>query len=458
MTDQVTALIMAAGRGERMRSALPKVLHPVCGRPMVRWVIEAAREAGAGRIVCVTRPGDGVADVLPPDVETADQRDGEGTAAAVLAAREHLDGAGTVLTLSGDHPLIPPDLIRGLVESHVRGGAAATLVVTEEIDPAGYGRIVRSADGLVERIVETKTVDGLSDADLAIREVNLGTYAFAVEPLFEALDALPADGGERYLTAVFSLLRERGASVAIHSTSETRSAIGVNTRVGLMQVEALARRQIIERHALGGVTFTAPDTVHVDADVEIGEDTEVGLGVTVRGSTRIGAGCRVGPHSTLVDARLGDTVSVVHSHVVESRVADGASIGPFSYVRPGTDIGANAKVGAFVEVKNSTLGEGTKVPHLSYVGDTDVGSDSNLGASTITANYDGRNKHRTVIGDRMRTSVHTSLVAPIVVGDDAYTGAGSAITEDVPDGALGIARPRQRNVEGYAKRRQDREP
>jgi bifunctional UDP-N-acetylglucosamine pyrophosphorylase/glucosamine-1-phosphate N-acetyltransferase len=448
---------MAAGRGERMRSSLPKVLHPVCGRPMVRWVIEAARAAGAGRIVCVTRPGDGVAEALPSDVMVADQRDGEGTAAAVLAARAHLDGADTVLTLSGDHPLIAPELIRELAEAHSRAGAAASLVTTEELDPTGYGRVVRSPDGSLERIVETKSTDGLSQAELAIREVNLGTYAFSVDALFDALDALPDRGEERYLTAVFSLLRERGRRIAIHPTGETRSAIGVNTRVGLMQVEALAREQILERHALAGVSFPAPETVLVEADVQIGADTEIGPGVSLRGTTSIGSRCRVGPHSSLIDAHVGDGVAVVHSHLVECRVADGATIGPFSYLRPATEVGAGAKVGAFVEVKNSRLGEGAKVPHLSYVGDADVGAGANLGASTITANYDGRRKHRTKIGDRARTAVHTSLVAPVAVGDEAYTGAGSAITEDVPDGALGIARPKQRNVEGYAKRAEERE-
>ena len=447
---------MAAGRGERMRSATPKVLHPVCGRPMLHWVIAAAREAGAGRIVCVTRPGDRVAEALPDGVEAAEQRDGEGTAAAVMAARDHIDGARTVLTLSGDHPLIPAELIGELAEAHEQAGAAATLLTTEELDPAGYGRVVRAPDGSVERIVETKSTDGLSRAELAIREVNLGTYAFASDALLEALDAIPDQGGERYLTAIFPLLRERGRPIAIHRTADTDVAIGVNTRVALMEVEELARRRILERHALAGVTFTSPRTTAVDADVEIGPETRVEQGVTLRGTTRIGSGCSIGPHTTIADSELGDRVTAAHSQLVESRVDDGATIGPFSYLRPGTEIEANAKVGAFVEVKSSRIGRAAKVPHLSYVGDADVGAESNLGASTITANYDGREKHRTTIGERVKTGVHTSLVAPVTVGDEAYTGAGSVITEDIPDGALGIARPRQQNVEGYAKRVEDR--
>lgn len=457
MPEPPIAVILAAGRGTRMRSALPKVLHPICGRPMLHWVIEAARDAGAGRVVCVTRPGDGVAEALPDGVELAEQAEGEGTAAAVLAARAHIDGSETVVTLSGDHPLIPAALIRELVEAHAAARAAATLLTTEELDPAGYGRVVRNADGSVERIVETKSTEGVSAAELAIREINLGTYAFASDALLEALDAVGEERGERYLTAVFPILRARGHAVAVHPTRDTQVSIGVNTRVGLIEVEALARRRILERHALAGVTFHAPETIAVDADVEIGSDTELEPGTILRGATRIGNGSRIGPHATIIDSTVGEGASVVHSHLIEARVGDGAAVGPFAYLRPGTEVAERAKVGTFVEVKNSSLGPGAKVPHLSYVGDADVGAGSNLGASTITANYDGRRKHRTVIGERARTAVHTSLVAPVRVGDEAYTGAGSAITEDVPDGALGIARPKQRNVDGYAERVKGRE-
>lgn len=457
MAEAPTALIMAAGRGTRMRSALPKVLHPVCGRPMLHWVVRAARDAGAGRVVCVTRPGDGVAEAVPGGVEVVEQLEGEGTGAAVIAAQERLDGAGTVLTLSGDHPLIPAALIAELVEVHSSSGSAATVLTTDELDPAGYGRVVRSADGSLERIVETKDTAGVSEADLAIREVNLGTYAFDSDALLPALDAVPRERGERYLTAVFPILRERGHSVSVHPTTEIEAGIGVNDRAALMEVEALALARIVDAHALAGVTFQAPATVAIDADVEIGPDTVVGAGVVLRGSTRIGPGCTVGPHTTMEDAILEDRVSALRSHLAGCRVGRDANIGPFSYLRPGADIGQGAKVGAFVEVKNSVVGSGAKVPHLSYVGDADVGSGANLGASTITANYDGRAKHRTVIGEGVRTGVHTSLVAPVRVGDEAYTGAGSVISDDVPDGALGIARPRQRNVEGYAQRMKERD-
>jgi len=458
MADQPTVLIMAAGRGTRMRSDLPKVLHPVCGRPMLEWVVEAALGAGAGRVVCVTRPGDGVAGELPDAVEGVEQREGEGTGSAVLAAREKIDPNATVVVLSADHPLVSADLIGGLVEKHDSAGAAATLLTTEELDPAGYGRIVRAADGSVERIVETKHTEGLSQDELALREINIGAYAFAAGDLIEALDRVGDEtGGERYLTGVFPLLRDGGRLVIAHRTDDVLSAFGVNTRADLMEAERHARARLIRDHAVAGVSFALPDTVAIDAGIEIGEGTTIGPGVSLRGTTRIGRDCDVGPHTTAIDAALGDGVSVAHSYLLGCDIEDGASIGPFAYLRPGASIGPGAKIGTFVEIKNSRIGAGTKVPHLSYLGDADVGEKANIAAGNVTANYDGRSKHRTVIGDGVKTSVDTTFVAPVHVGDGAYTGAGSVITDDVPPGALGIARARQENIEGYAERK-DKEP
>jgi bifunctional UDP-N-acetylglucosamine pyrophosphorylase/glucosamine-1-phosphate N-acetyltransferase len=459
VTDPPLAIIMAAGRGTRMRSHRAKVLHPICGRPMLSWVIAAARGAGAERIICVSRPGDRVSAALPDGVEAAEQRDGEGTAAAVMAARAEIEGHGsTVLTLSGDHPMLTAETIAELVDTHRRAGAAATLLTTASLDPTGYGRVVRTRDGSVERIVETKDTEGVSPNELAIREVNLGTYAFEAPALLDALDSAPEERGERYLTAVFTRLHERGHPIAAHPIADAEAALGVNTRVGLMEAEAIARRRIAERHALNGVTLHAPETIAIDAEVEIAADTEIHPGSVLRGETRIGESCTIGPHTTILDSRLADEVTALRSHLVECDVARKATIGPFSYLRPGTEVGEGAKVGAFVETKNAQLGEGAKVPHLSYVGDAEVGAGTNLGASTITANYDGERKHRTVIGADVHTAVHTSLVAPVRVGDGAYTGAGSVITDDVPDGALGIARPRQKNLEGYAAKRAQRKP
>jgi bifunctional UDP-N-acetylglucosamine pyrophosphorylase / glucosamine-1-phosphate N-acetyltransferase len=450
-----TVLIMAAGHGTRMHSALPKVLHPVCGRPMLHWVIDAARSAGAGRIICITRPGENIEEALPEGVESAPQNSGEGTGAAVLAARDGVEAETTVVVLSGDHPLISADLIEELVDAHERGHAAATLLTTEDLDPAGYGRIVRAPDNSVERIVETKYEDTVPAEELGIREINIGTYAFTAGDLFGALEEVPSTNGERYLTGVFPLIRQRGGLIAAEKTHDVLSSIGVNTRADLIEVEEHLSARLIHRHALNGVRFISPRTTTIEADVEIGEDTVIGPGATIHAGTRIGKGCEIGPHTTLIQASLGDEVRVVHSYLVDCEIHHGATIGPFAYLRPGTIVREGAKIGTFVEVKNSDIGAGTKVPHLSYMGDADVGEKSNIGAGNITANYDGRRKHRTKIGKRVKTSVDTSFVAPVSVGDDAYTGAGSVITEDVPDGALGIARARQRNVEGYAQRKEE---
>jgi bifunctional UDP-N-acetylglucosamine pyrophosphorylase / glucosamine-1-phosphate N-acetyltransferase len=451
MPDPFTVLIMAAGRGTRMRSETPKVLHRVCGKPMVEWVVDAALAAGAARVVCVVRPGDGVAEGLPDSVALAEQREGEGTGAAVLAARDSA-GEGPVVVLSGDHPLVTPEQIAGLVAEHRAQGAGVTMLTTDQLDPAGYGRIVRTEGGEVERIVETKYPEGVPPAELAIGEVNLGTYVFDAPRLFEALDEVGLENGERYLTGVLPVLKGDGARVVAYRTDDASVALGINDRVGLMQAEALAQLRILERHARQGVTFLHPGSVRVEAPVAIGADTTVGPGVSLIGDTSVGGGSEIGPHTTLVNCRVGQRATVLHSFAVEVELHDDVIIGPFAYLRPGTVVRAGAKVGTFVEVKNSDIGERAKVPHLSYLGDADVGERSNLGASTITANYDGRRKHRTKLGKSVKTGIHTSLVAPLDVGERAYTGAGSVITGDVPEGALGISRPEQKNIEGYADR------
>jgi bifunctional UDP-N-acetylglucosamine pyrophosphorylase / glucosamine-1-phosphate N-acetyltransferase len=451
MTDQFTALIMAAGLGTRMRSETPKVLHRVCGKPMVQWVIDAAWAAGAARVVCVVRPGDGVAAGLPDAVEVAEQRDGEGTGAAVLAARDAV-GPGPLVVLSGDHPLVTAGHIAGLIRKHREAGAGATILTTDQLDPTGYGRIVRGAAGAVERIVETKYTEGVPPADLAIREVNLGTYVFEAPGLFAALERVGLESDERYLTGVIPVLQGDGERIATHITQDATVAIGINDRAGLMAAEEVAQRRILEDHALRGVTFLHPGTTRVEAGVTIGADTSIGPGVSLLGETRVGAGCEIGPHTTLIACRVGDGARVVHAYATEAELHEETTIGPFAYLRPGTVVRAGAKIGTFVEVKNSDIGEGAKVPHLSYIGDADVGERSNIGASTITANYHAGKKHRTKLGKSAKTGVHTSLVAPVDVGDRAYTGAGSVINEDVPEGALGIARAKQSNVEGYADR------
>jgi bifunctional UDP-N-acetylglucosamine pyrophosphorylase/glucosamine-1-phosphate N-acetyltransferase len=448
VTRAPIVLILAAGQGTRMRSRTPKVLHDLCGRPMLLWPVHAALEAGAERVVVVDSPARALAEVLPEGVELAVQPQSNGTGGAVAAAMAELESRagvplqdGTpIVILSGDVPLVSAAAISELTEAHARGGAAATMVTTVLDDPTGYGRVVRGADGTVERVVETKKDGDASPEELEIGEVNTGIFAFDVGALRAALPRLSGDNaqGELYLPQVLDILRADGQGVAGHMVADQSLVLGVNDRVALAQVRALAQKAINERHMRAGVAIVDPAATVIDVDVEIGADTTIEPFTTIRGRTRIGSGC-----------------TIKHSYLVDCTIEDGASIGPFAYLRPGATLREGAKAGTFVEIKNSDIGPGAKIPHLSYIGDADVGEGTNLGASTITANYDGKNKHRTTIGRKVKSSVHVSFVAPVTVGDGAYTGAGSTIDEDVPAGALGIARARQTNKAGYAKRRGD---
>jgi bifunctional UDP-N-acetylglucosamine pyrophosphorylase/glucosamine-1-phosphate N-acetyltransferase len=405
-------------------------------------------------VVAADTPLDGA---LGEEIVAVAQAKPDGTGGAVLAAGPEIDGGGAVIVLAGDVPLLDAELLRELASEHERSGAAATMVTIELADPHGYGRVVRDASGAVERVVETKNADAASADELAINEVNTGVFAFSSEALLEHLPRVAAVAGEIYLPGVLPLIRAAGGTIATVAASDPALLLGVNDRAQLAAVRAEAQRRIHERHMLAGVTIVEPASTSIDVGVEIAPDTLIEPCTQLRGDTRIGTGATIGPHSTVIDSLLGDGVRVIHSHLVECELRAGASVGPFAYLRPGALLRERAKAGTFVEIKNSDVGAGAKVPHLSYVGDTDVGEETNLGAGTITANYDGYAKHRTTIGKRVKGSVHTSYVAPVSVGDDAWTGAGSVITGDVPAGALAIARARQRNVEGYAARRNDTE-
>jgi bifunctional UDP-N-acetylglucosamine pyrophosphorylase / glucosamine-1-phosphate N-acetyltransferase len=440
-----TVLILAAGQGTRMRSKTPKVLHDLCGRPMVLWPVRAALEAGAGRVVVVDSPARALERVLPQGVELAVQERPNGTGGATAAGMAELDGASgaeldpaaSIVILSGDVPLISAQAIVELIDAHNAAGAAATMASTILEDPSGYGRVVRDSSGAVERVVETKERGDSTQAEREIREVNTGIFAFAAGALRETLPRLSTDNaqGELYLPQVLDLLRADGVKIAAHVVEDGRLVLQINDRPALAAVRRLAQAAIHERHMLAGVTIVDPHATVIDVDVEIGQDTVIEPFTTIRGATSIGREC-----------------TVRHSYLVDCVLEDGVSVGPFGYLRPGTVLRSGTKVGTFVEVKNSDVGPSARIPHLSYIGDADVGEGTNLGAATITANYDGRAKHRTSVGRGVRTGVDTTLVAPVSVGDGAYTGAGSVITEDVPPGALGIARERQRNVEGYAER------
>ncbi len=439
-----------------MRSSLPKMLHPVCGRAMVAWPIEAAREAtGAEWIVVIDSPKENSVPGLPDKVRIVTQPEPDGTGGAVRAALPLIAEAETVLVLSGDVPLISPETISGLLEAHAASGAAATMLTIELEDPGAYGRVVRSPSGEIERVVEAKAGGDATPEQLAIREINAGTYAFAAGPLAEALAALSNDNaqGEYYLPDVLPALRAAGHAVAAHLTDDLAVTMGVNNRLDLAAVEAEARWRILARHMLAGVTVVDPASTWIDADVEIAPDARIEPGTSLRGRTAIGPGCVVGPLSTLTDTALGADVSVPHSFLVRCEVGDGAQVGPFAHLRPEAELAPGAKVGSFVEVKGSRIGEGAKVPHLAYVGDAEIGAGSNLGAGTITANYDGFRKNRTTIGKNTRIGVDTMLIAPVEVGDGAYTGAGAVIKGDVPEGALAVSENEQRNIEGFADRK-----
>jgi bifunctional UDP-N-acetylglucosamine pyrophosphorylase/glucosamine-1-phosphate N-acetyltransferase len=445
-----------------MRSSLPKMLHPVCGRAMVAWPVLAAREAGAGRIAAIVSPGQDLSAGLP---ETVEQPEPDGTGGAIRAALPLIEASETVLVLSGDVPLLSAETIAGLLAAHAASPAAATMLTVELDDPGSYGRVVRTESGEVERVVEAKAAGDADPEQLAIGEINAGTYAFDAAPLAAALATLANDNaqGEYYLPDVFPALREAGRAVAAHLADDLAVTMGVNNRVDLAAVEAEARRRLLEAHMLAGVSVVDPGSTWIDAGVEIAADARIEPGTSLGGETRVGAHAVVGPLTTLIDSSVGIESKVIHSYLVECDVRDGCSVGPFAYLRPGAVLDAGAKAGTFVEIKNSQIGKGAKIPHLAYVGDADVGPGSNLGAGTITANYDGFTKNRTTIGRDVRIGVGTMLIAPVEVGDSAYTGAGAVVKDDVPEGALAVSENEQRNIDGYAaakaaKMREERNP
>jgi bifunctional UDP-N-acetylglucosamine pyrophosphorylase/glucosamine-1-phosphate N-acetyltransferase len=403
----------------------------------------------------IVSPNRDLTSALPNGTETVVQPEADGTGGALRAAIELVRASESVLVLSGDHPLVSAEIIGELIAIHRESGASGTVMTTELEDPGTYGRVLRDSKGEVERIVEAKAPGDATPEELAVCEVNAGTYAFEAGPLAEALERLSNDNaqGEYYLPEVLTLLRASGERVAAFRAPDPGVNLGVNDRAQLAAVAEEARRRLLVAHMRAGVTIIDPASTWIDADVALAPDVTIEPGTTLRGATRVGAGSTLGPMTTLIDARLGEGVTVPHSYLVECEVADGATVGPFAYLRPGAKLGKGAKAGTFVEIKNSEIRAGAKVPHLSYIGDAEVGEDSNIGASTVTANYDGFRKHRTKIGRNVHTGVDTTFVAPVEVGDDAYTGAGSVIAEDVPPGALGISRPEQENVEGYAQKK-----
>ena len=450
-----TVVILAAGEGTRMRSAVPKVLHPLCGRPLIAWPVQAARDAGAGRVIVVDNPRRRLSDHLPDGVEVAIQEEPKGTGDAVAAAASLLDPTATVVVINGDVALLTAEAIEALVEAHEGARAAATMATMVLDEPGTYGRVIRDGDGLVLRVAEAKTAGDATAEELEIREVNTGVYAFDGGALVAALATIDSDNaqGELYLPDVLPAMRAAGRVVVAHPIGDPDLTHGVDDRVDLAYAQQVAQRRILEELMRSGVTIVDPGSTRIDATVSIGRDTVIEPFAQLKGGTTIGSDTVIGAMSTLIDTQVGDGVTILHSHLTQARVDDGATVGPFAYLRPDAHLHERAKAGTFVEIKNSEIGAGTKVPHLSYIGDADIGEGTNIGAGNVTANYDGKNKHRTTIGSNVKTSVDTTFVAPVTVGDRAYTGAGTVVTLDVPPGALAISRGRQKNIEGYADRK-----
>jgi bifunctional UDP-N-acetylglucosamine pyrophosphorylase/glucosamine-1-phosphate N-acetyltransferase len=433
MADELAAVVMAGGLGTRMKSATPKHLHPLLGRRMVDWVVRAAQDAGVSRIVVVASPDSaGSFDGL----DVAVQHEPLGTGDAVRSARAALsDAAGDLLVLNGDVPGLPPEVVRGLVDTHRGEAAAGAVLAFEPDDVRAYGRIVRDGDGRLARVVEAADA---SPEELALREVNSGIYVFRAEKLWPVLDRLEPHNaqGELYVTDTLGLLVRDGDTVAVHTAPVAWEVEGINTRSELAFVAAKLRDRINDAHMLAGVTIVDPATTWIDAEVTIGADATIEPFTVLRGTTSVAAGAVVGPHVVAVDAEIGRDVAV----------------GPFAYLRPGTVLGEAAKAGTFVELKQARIGARSKVPHLSYLGDAEVGEDTNIAAGNITANFPhekGKPKGRTRIGSNVRTGVDNTFGAPVDIGDDAWIAPGAVITDDVPPGSLAGFAPRQETKEGW---------
>lgn len=447
------AIVLAAGQGTRMKSKLYKVLHPICGQAMVEHVVDQLEALGVSEIVTVVGHGaEMVEEVLGDRVSYTLQEEQLGTAHAVMQARGALEGKeGTTLVICGDTPLLTDDTLQQLITYHESIHSKATVLTSIEPDPTGYGRIIRNEQGVLERIVEQKDAE---TTELAIKEVNTGTYCFDNKELFEALETIGNENaqGEFYLTDIIEVLKVKGKVVAGYAMPDAREGLGVNDRVALAKARKVMQERINHRLMVNGVTLVDPQTTYVDVKVEVGPDTVIEGNVSLLGTTKIGSDCLITSGSRISDSTIGDSVTVTQSVIEQATLDNGGDCGPFAHLRPNASLGENVHVGNFVEVKNATIGKDTKVGHLTYVGDADLGREINIGCGTIFVNYDGVNKHRSTVGDGAFIGCDTSIIAPVTIGKGAFTAAGSVITKDVPEKALAIARARQENKEKYANR------
>lgn len=447
------AIILAAGQGTRMKSKLYKVLHPVCGKPMVQHVVDQVVKLNVASIVTIIGHGaDLVKAQLGEQSSYALQEKQLGTAHAVMQAEEMLSNkSGVTVVVCGDTPLITAETIESLIKNHVEKSATATILTAWADDPTGYGRIIRNELGFVKKIVEHKDA---TEEERGIKEINTGTYCFDNQALFEALKKVSNDNvqGEYYLPDVIEIMKSEGKIVSAFQTNDFEETLGVNDRIALSEAERIMRKRINRTHMSNGVTIIDPDNTYIEPDVEIGSDTILYPGTILKGSTVIGNDCQIGPNSEIKDCQIGNGTVIRQSVAFDSSIGSSVNIGPFAHIRPQSDIQNEVKIGNFVEIKKSVFGKGSKASHLSYIGDAEVGSDVNIGCGSITVNYDGKNKYLTKIEDGVFIGCNSNLVAPVTIGQGAYVAAGSTITKNVPGNALSIARARQENKENYVNK------
>ena len=452
--SELISVILAAGKGTRMKSALPKVLHKVGGKPMVQHVLDAAKEAGTTRnVIVIGFGGEKVKETIGEQAEIVVQAEQLGTGHAVRQAEGVLSGVeGTVLVLCGDTPLLTGSLLKKLCKEHEVSGAKATVLTAIMPDATGYGRIIRDKAGNVAKIVEHKDA---TEEERKVQEVNSGIYCFDKKALFDALTKVGCDNaqGEYYLPDVLEILKDQGEKIWATAADDYEETLGINSRVQLAGAEKILRRRKNVELMDNGVTLLDPDSTFVDADVVIGKDTVIYPFTWLEGKTIIGENCIIGPSSRFSDVKIGNNVTAQFTYAHECEVADDVTMGPYVHLRPDTKLSEKVKIGNFVEVKNSNIGVGSKLPHLSYIGDCDMGNGVNMGCGTITVNYDGKNKYRTNIGDNVFVGCNSNLVAPVSVSDGAYVAAGSTITKEVPEDNLAVGRARQKNIAGWPDKR-----
>ena len=451
------AIILAAGKGTRMKSKYPKVIHKVCGKEMVNHVISVSKKAGVNDIVAILgHESDVVKEKLPKDTMIAMQTEQLGTGHAVKMAKEYINDEDTIVVLCGDTPLIKEDTLQRLFSYHLENGYHATVLTTKVDNPTGYGRIIRDNNEDLLKIVEQKDAN---EEEKAVKEINSGIYCFNGKSLREALDLIDNNNaqGEYYLTDTIYIMRDKGLKVGAYNGSTIEELMGVNSRVELSKAEEIMRKRINEAHMVNGVTIIDTNSTYIESDVEIGNDTIIYPGVMLKGNTKIGINCTIEMNSSIENSTIGNNTEVKNSTIVDSIVGENTTVGPYAYLRPNSNIGNNVKIGDFVEVKNATIEDNSKASHLSYIGDAHVGKNVNIGCGVVFVNYDGKNKFKSIVKDGAFVGSNSNLVAPVTIEEDGYIATGSTITDDVPKSALAIARERQVIKENWVENKRNKD-